>query len=66
MEEPDAVTDAQQVTQTLSPQKRVKAAPSNLGQQHPPTGLPPVKSPSPSDSGGNFAETSRGCRAVRD
>ena len=50
-EEPGTPADTQQVTQTFSPTIRVKAAPSNLGQRHPPTRLPLVKSPLPLDTG---------------
>ena len=56
--EPGTVSDAQQVTQTLSPPTRVKAALSNL-RQGLPTGLPQAKSPPPIDSGRILSNVSR-------
>ena len=44
------VLDTQQIWQTQTPPIRVKAAPSNLKLSQP-SGLPPVKSPPPHDSG---------------
>ena len=52
VEKPEILTDTQEVTQKLPPPIRIKAAPSNLEERHPPTGLPLVKLLRPLVSGG--------------